>query len=137
MFSLDPRLLTCHCPHTGAFAAECRCCWAPGAVDRSPARTSLSSKPAAVAVERWERRMDGRPFVRPCSACGQCQQGNGALQAPPPASCFARRTRLVLAPATTRCNRYDAAGAYSIDMPPHGSICANTMSFINPKYPGT
>ena len=75
------------------------------------------------------------------------QQGNGALQTPPP-SPPARRARLVSAPISCRirCSRYDAAGASAsarqhndvtrcngIDVPPYGPLCAIMASFVKPE----
>jgi len=64
--SLVPRLPTGHCPHLLLNAVlRRRCCWAPApaAADRYllPAGRSATNPPhAAAAVDRWDRRTDGR-----------------------------------------------------------------------------
>ena len=61
------------------------CCWAPcccGArrppllIAISPARTALSSKPAAAAVEWWDRQTEGRTLDRFIDRALQCHYNN-------------------------------------------------------------
>ena len=61
------------------------CCWAPcccGArrlpllIAISPARTALSSEPAAAAVEWWDRQTDGRTLDRFIDRALQCHYNN-------------------------------------------------------------